>query len=629
MEYSAKEGESIMKLCNLLEALSSFSITLCNQDQMSQVSIDVAKEIEIDEITLDLDECQSYENSSQSARSQSARSQNFLWIARKSWYGNQNQQIKMALSIGSIKAILMSEDQSLKDLMASASEAEREKLCNCPIYYCPTEDPLLAKLSAHFYGYPSQSLKVYGVTGTNGKTSTTYFLKRALENLGERVALMGTVAYRFEDQVLNASNTTPDALMIQRFAKEALDLGATALVLEVSSHALALQRVACLSFDAVGFCNLGRDHLDFHQTIEAYRLAKASLAQQYAEASVNSGKSTVAVAHLDQEGLFFLGNRSTVVDGLVVSLSKTDHQSDQSDQSDQQINQIVSKRFDVSCVQASSLKGFSLKFAYQGVDLGVYFFSLIADYQQENLALALAMLMPSLQKRTEDSQQPLKSLFAKMLSGFDQEKGVCGRMEWVVSQGEPFKIALVDYAHTADALERALCSLRALHDLPQWVVFGCGGNRDKGKRPLMLKVALENADRVFLTADNPRFEKIEEIIADSLSYLDECSEDEREKAYDRIHIIHHRVTAIDEAWRNLPTGALLVAGKGHEDYQEIQGVFYELSDQEVLRQSQMNLNQSHGLDHQGKVESVYSNLLNAPLKEKSSKSQRLPHLSKR
>lgn len=183
-----------------------------------------------------------------------------------------------------------------------------------------------------------------------------------------------------------------------------------------------------------------------------------------------------------------------------------------------------------------------------------------------------------------------------------------------MSQEQPFKIALVDYAHTADALERALISLRALHDLPQWVVFGCGGNRDKGKRPLMLKVALENADRVFLTADNPRFEKIEEIIADSLSYLDELDANEKQKALDRICIEHTRSIAIDEAWRNLPTGALLVAGKGHEDYQEIQGILYELSDQEILKQSSRGGNQGSGISTQ--------------LKQKVLKNQRLPHLLK-
>ncbi len=556
---------------------SEYELKLINAHQIHADALDV----NIDEITIDIEECQ-HLNAYQ-----------YLWIARKGWYGDQNALLPSALMLGQIKAVIISNASMIDQIMGLDIKI--------PIFYCEIEDPLLADMSCHFYQNPTLELKVFGVTGTNGKTSTTHFLRRALEALGERVALIGTVHYSFEDRILTATNTTPDALVIQRFAKEALDLGATALVLEVSSHALSLGRVQRVAFDAVGFCNLGRDHLDFHQSMAEYRFSKGLLADRCVQYSLSQGKKPLVVAHCDEEGLRFMARKPLGVQGLLIQLK------DQVDQIPSALSEIPVIRIIPSL---PTLLGFHLSFMADQESIDLHF-PLIGDYHQENLALAFVMLFE--QAKTYPSY---RQFLEKVGKAFENDLGVKGRMEQVIcfKNTEGLKIALVDYAHTADALEKALKTLRQLHQDQQFVVFGCGGNRDKGKRPLMLKVALENADHVFLTADNPRFETITEIINDSLAYLDQLDEETQRRLRSKITIEEDRVKAIDLAWRQLKTGALLVAGKGHEDYQEINGVRYEMSDQALIHGSQKAIELQQELHFQ--------------LIEKHQTNQRLPRLTK-
>jgi len=221
-----------------------------------------------------------------------------LMVARSMWYRDTHAELGEALARGAA-ALLVSRAPPPETLAAAAA-------AGVPVALCEREDPTLGLLCARFYGHPTRALKVYGVTGTNGKTSTVSFLAELLEAAGERVAVMGTVEYRFGDLRMSAPNTTPDALVIQRFARDALRLGATALALEVSSHALALGRVAGVSFDAVGFTHLGRDHLDFHGDEESYREAKGLLFGRCLEESIAAGKRPAAVAFHTAEGLGML-----------------------------------------------------------------------------------------------------------------------------------------------------------------------------------------------------------------------------------------------------------------------------------------------------------------------------------
>ena len=218
-----------------------------------------------------------------------------LFIARRLWYTDTHEQLSEVINRGATAIVV------------SRSEIDDHVLrADIPIIWVECEDPTLGLICDRFYESPTAQLKVYGVTGTNGKTSAVSYLADFLSAIGERVAVMGTVEYRFEDRILTAANTTPDALVIQRFARQALDLGATALALEVSSHALSLDRVAGVQFDAVGFTSFSRDHLDFHGSLESYRDAKGRLFKDYLQQSIAAGKSPIAVAHDDVDGLEML-----------------------------------------------------------------------------------------------------------------------------------------------------------------------------------------------------------------------------------------------------------------------------------------------------------------------------------
>jgi UDP-N-acetylmuramyl-tripeptide synthetase len=209
-----------------------------------------------------------------------------LYVAQRGYYGDGHHRIAAALERGAAALVV-------------SDPAHVPQDGSVPIACIEGSSPLLGQLSARFYGDPTASLCVYGVTGTNGKTSVAYLLEHMLRALGERPALMGTIEYRFEGATHRACNTTPDALFVQRFAKRALDAGATSLVLEVSSHALALGRTQGVLFDSVGFTNLSHEHLDFHRTMDEYRQSKLRLFTEYLERALRAGKTPWAAACID------------------------------------------------------------------------------------------------------------------------------------------------------------------------------------------------------------------------------------------------------------------------------------------------------------------------------------------
>jgi len=487
-----------------------------------------------------------------------------LMIARSMWYRDTHEELSSAIERGA-RALLVSRPPPA-DLISSAERAGLPVLC------VAEEDPTLGLISDRFYREPTSRLKVYGVTGTNGKTSTVSYLAELLEAAGERVAVMGTVEYRFESQRLSAPNTTPDALVIHRFARDALDLGATALALEVSSHALTLQRVARVAFDAVGFTNLSRDHLDFHGTMEEYREAKGALFGAWLEASIERGKRPTAVAFAGPEGEAMLSRAPAAAQRVMAAVELWGEGAQQGAQPDALAA--------LSCVVKMSAAPSATEMQLSallpsGASLMERAVPLIGDYHPSNLAVALGMLWGTHQ----ETPVSLERAWAKLSS----TRGVSGRMElaWSDEAAERGRVALVDYAHTPEAVTRALEALRAVHRGAIYTVLGCGGDRDRGKRPLMARAALALSERLYLTSDNPRSEDPQQILRDAQEGLSRVE-------LERTRCDADRREVISRAWRELPAGgALLIAGKGHESYQELalegQKRRFALSDAEALR----------------------------------------------
>ena len=510
----------------------------------------------VQEVTLDLDEV----------------SLGVLFIARKLWYVDTHQQIDEAIQKGAV-AVLVSDSSQVSEKTLHNTQV--------PIVLLEHEDPSLGLICARFYEHPCAQLKVYGVTGTNGKTSAVTYLADLLTALGERVAVIGTVEYRFEHRRLAAANTTPDALVIQRFARQALDLGATALTLEVSSHALSLDRVAGVYFDAVGFTSFGRDHLDFHGSLEDYRNAKGRLFDDYLMNSLQHGKTPIAVAHDDVEGQAMLGRTPGGVERVYCHVqTKSAEANVTSETKSLSLVSDHSHSLKLNIQDEVSLAGITLEGTYatqqDNTELPAIKVGLIGDYHPANAAIALGMLLKTHQERFLDAWFSLQ-----------KTRGVPGRMERVIlpdALSYETRVALVDYAHTPDAITRAIQAIKAVHQGALSVIIGCGGDRDRGKRPQMLKAALQEADQVWLTSDNPRNESPQQIIDDALSLAELEPALYAEFKAKLVGKIVDRRECIAQAWQGLTKeGALLITGKGHESYQEVQGRRYRLQDHEALR----------------------------------------------
>ena len=386
----------------------------------------------------------------------------------------------------------------------------------------------LSSLALNFYENPQEKLILIGVTGTNGKTSVSYFTKTLLNSLGLKCGYIGTLFYEI-DKIIPSLETTPSILRITSLLKEMTEKGFKACVIEVSSHALHQERIFGLLFDVVTFTNLSRDHLDYHKDMESYYQAKKKLFINYLKSS------TKAVISLENEYGKRLAEELKYLSPFLVNS-----------------NEIKTEVLDKK-------NGLTLKIKIRNKEYKVST-QLFGDYQAKNLTTTLGILL-ALGYKVEEILEAIKNL-----------KNPVGRLE-LVADYKGSKI-FVDYAHTPIALEEALKSLNSLKENKLIVVFGCGGNRDKGKRPLMGKVASSLADEIILTSDNPRFEDPLKIIEDIKKGINSS------KPY---KIIPDRREALKFSIKNLQKGdILLVAGKGHETYQEIKGKKYPFSDQEEI-----------------------------------------------
>jgi UDP-N-acetylmuramoyl-L-alanyl-D-glutamate--2,6-diaminopimelate ligase len=389
----------------------------------------------------------------------------------------------------------------------------------------PELPKLLGRIADRFFGRPSQNLRVCGVTGTNGKTTCAYLLAQCLELLGVRSAYIGTLGLGRVGALASPSHTTPDVIRVHRTLAELRADGVHDVAIEVSSHALDQGRVDGVRFHTAAFTNLTRDHLDYHGTMEAYGEAKALLfaRPELAHLVLNVG---------DEFGrrLAELAPRDVPVTAVWVG-------SGAFAQAGRQNLQVTSVTPDV--------RGLSL--ALRGSDGPLLLrSSLIGRFNAENLVVVLACLL-GLGVPVEEAVAALRLCTAAP-----------GRMQLIAAANEHGPIAVIDYAHTPDALAKALRALREHCRGLLWCVFGCGGDRDPGKRPIMGAVAEKLADRIIVTDDNPRSEDPAAITDAILAGITEP----------KVRVLHDRGAAIAAALTEAAAGDwVLIAGKGHEEYQ--------------------------------------------------------------
>ncbi|MBR4239226.1 MAG: UDP-N-acetylmuramoyl-L-alanyl-D-glutamate--2,6-diaminopimelate ligase [Prevotella sp.] len=446
-----------------------------------------------------------------------------LFVAMKGTQVDGHKFIAKAIEQGA-KAILC------EDL---PEDANNQQPSNITYIQVPSTEDAVGRVATLFYGDPSKRLKLVGVTGTNGKTTIATLLYNMFRKMGHRCGLLSTVCNYVEGEAIPASHTTPDPIELNALLAKMVDAGCEYAFMECSSHAIAQKRIGGLNFTGGLFTNLTRDHLDYHKTFENYRNAKKAFFD-----ALPKGAFAITNAD-DKNGMFMVQNtRATVKTYSTRSMADF-------------------KAHILEC----HFEGMYLE--VDGREVGVQF---IGKFNVSNL-LAVYGAAIMLGKKPEDVLLVMSTL-----------KSVNGRLDPVRSP-EGFT-AIVDYAHTPDALENVL---NAIHEVLNGkgqviTVCGAGGNRDKGKRPLMAQEAVRQSDRVIITSDNPRFEEPQDIINDMLAGLNA-------QQMKKVVSIVDRREAIRTACMMAQKGdVILVAGKGHENYQEIKGVKHHFDDKEVLNE---------------------------------------------
>lgn len=440
-----------------------------------------------------------------------------MFIAMRGTQVDGHQFIPKAVELGAV-AVLCEDIPS--DAPASVTFV---KVADC--------EDCVGQIATTFYGNPTAKLRLVGVTGTNGKTTVATLLYNMFRKMGHKCGLLSTVCNYIEDEAVPATHTTPDPIELNQLLARMVEAGCEYAFMECSSHAIAQKRIGGLTFAGGIFTNLTRDHLDYHKTFENYRDAKKAFFD-------NLPKSAFAITNADdRNGMVMTQNTKAAV--------KTYSTRSMAD-------------FTAHIIECH-FEGMYLEM--DGHEVGVQF---IGKFNVSNL-LAVYGAARMLGKETEDILLVMSTL-----------KSVSGRLEPLRSP-EGYT-AIVDYAHTPDALENVLCAIHeVLNGKGQVItVCGAGGNRDKGKRPLMAQEAVKQSDKVIITSDNPRFEEPQDIINDMLAGL---TPQQKKK----VLTITDRREAIRTACMLAQKGdVILVAGKGHEDYQDVKGVKHHFDDKEEL-----------------------------------------------
>lgn len=403
------------------------------------------------------------------------------------------------------------------------------------VIYIPVSDTSkYAGLIAHkFYDYPSYNTQLIGVTGTNGKTSVVTLLYQAMVAMGYKVGLISTVQNRIGDVIVDATHTTPDAINLNRLLAEMVENGCDYVFMEVSSHAIDQQRISGLKFRVAAFTNISHDHLDYHDTFKEYIWTKKKFFDYL-------DKEATAISNIDDKrGEVMLQNTSATVKTFALR-SDADY---------------------TAKIITDSIEGLHMI-----IDRQEIYFQLSGRFNAYNLLTVYAILMES--GLPSDEILPVLS----------QLKGAEGRFEKIVNPVTE-TCAIVDYAHTPDALDNVLQTIKqTISDTQKIItVVGCGGDRDKAKRPIMAQIAASLSSKVVLTSDNPRSENPEAILDDMEEGLLNNNAEHVLRIADRKQAIRTAIALAND--RDI----ILVAGKGHEKYQEIKGEKFPFDDKEIIR----------------------------------------------
>ncbi len=469
-----------------------------------------------------------------------------------------SKQVRKGFLFAAIRGMEADGHRFIEEALEKGAEAvlleEERDVPNRTMILVPNSRRALAKISSNFYGDPSSQVKLIGITGTNGKTTTTYLLESIFKKAGCHPGVLGTISYRFGEKLTPAPNTTPESLDLQRILWEMVGKGTSHVIMEVSSHGLDLDRVFGCEFDCAVFTNLTSEHLDYHKTLEHYFESKRRLFSDYLMKGHKPGRFAVTNGD-DPRG-------EEMMEGIHLPV----------------IRYGMSPSCNVTADQVtSSFEGLSCQVKTPGGVLSIHS-KLIGDFNLYNILAAVAVGI--------GMDVPL----ATLKEGIEGLEGVPGRFEKV--QNERGIHVVVDYAHTHDALEHVLLGLKQIlqrtaeNGVKMITVFGCGGDRDRTKRPLMGEVAGRYSDLAILTSDNPRTE-------DPLAIMGEVerglkSIPLKELPLNEIELwrskkgylsIPDRREAIRMAIRLArPSDAVLIAGKGHEDYQIIGKKKYPFDD---------------------------------------------------
>ena len=449
-----------------------------------------------------------------------------IFVAIKGTSVDGHAYIERAIA-GGAKVVVMENDAAMPDSLFMHAGVVKVVVQN--------SRKTLALMSANFYGHPSKHLQLIGVTGTNGKTTTTHLMKSILELRSKQAGLIGTIGHQIGDEVLPATHTTPESLELNQLLDTMVRRGCTAVVMEVSSHALSLSRVHGLQFAAATFTNLTQDHLDFHGSMDEYFKAKKSLFD-------NLSVEGVAITNRDDEhgsAIVKDSKATTTGYGIASTADFTAH--------------------DIRV----SVNGTSFSVLHDGMKQSVSS-SLIGRFNVANILAAYA------------TASVLGIDDKDIIAGIERTKSVRGRFESIVSPKG--WTAVVDYAHTPDALENSLQAIRdilpAESNSKVITVFGCGGNRDRGKRPQMAKIASRLSDITVVTSDNPRKEDPHEIIDEVMAGMEPGTNASAEVDRRKAITMALKLAA--------PGDVVLIAGKGHEDYQIIGDTKIPFDDREEV-----------------------------------------------
>jgi len=446
---------------------------------------------------------------------------NSVFVAVKGFNNDGHRFLQEAIAKGAI-AVVVEDNEALPDDLITHSQIAK--------ILVKDSRKALAELSKGFYKNPTSTLKLIGITGTNGKTTSAFILKNIFQSNGYKSGLIGTIANYIGIEKVDAKLTTPESNDLNKMFYEMIQSGCEYAVMEVSSHSLILNRVYGLDFKTAIFSNITSDHLDFHKSFDDYLKAKKILFD-------NLNNSSFAIINKDDK------NSEQIVKDSKAEVFTYGI----SDGSDYKIKNII-----------YDLTGTDFTITYKKTDYKIHT-SLIGVFNAYNAASAFA------------AAHCLGFSTEKIVKGIESTPQVPGRFEVL---GKGMKKIIVDYSHTADSLEKALQAIREIvKDKKQVVtVFGCGGDRDKTKRAVMGKIASELSDRVFVTSDNPRTEN-------PLSIIDDIKKGISKNNFE---LEENREEAIKKAIQSSNDSAVvLIAGKGHESYQEINGVRNHFSDQEV------------------------------------------------